>query len=272
VLISVYTVGTDHLSKDGWIWDSGVSCNMMHDKGVLHNYVEFRMSCKVKMGDDNIVDAPGQGDLLSTINVDGEEIQLYFPNVLHVPKLGINLLSQHATLKSGYMMQGKEQGILVQDEETGDNLLLGQTKGSLCYVPLNVQRAHQPREHAHETAAAATIQEETTAQNEDKCQPGQETLTGGSAPQSSPPLPAAVPLSTPARTSSSPPASPASGGSPSDTAPTIAPTSAAPSSTAPDLKIKLTFKEAHQRFGHIRKNRLLTMLERSADVELTGPV
>jgi hypothetical protein len=42
------------------------------------------------------------GDLHSSINIDGWKLELFFPDILHVPKLGQNLLSSFVILNNGY--------------------------------------------------------------------------------------------------------------------------------------------------------------------------
>lgn len=85
VLEMALTGGTTAWCYKEWLWDSML----------LHNMWLLDKQTHIHLRDRQLIQATTQGDLHSWINVNNSEIDLYFPDVLHVPKLSQNLLSSN---------------------------------------------------------------------------------------------------------------------------------------------------------------------------------
>jgi len=106
---------------------------------LLHDVRPLKEPTRVKLGDGRYIQAVSRGDLHSCINIDGKALELFFPNVLHVPKLGQNLLSAHLILKNGYSITGNSHGFIIRSDYDQKPLLIGRSKGSLYFVPIIVK-------------------------------------------------------------------------------------------------------------------------------------
>ena len=113
---------------------------MTPNAALLHNIRPLAKPTQVRLGDGRLIQACTQGDLHSRINVDNRELELCFPNVMHVPELGQNLLSSYVILKNGYRIAGNKDGFVVRQENGGAILLVRHTHNRLSYVPLLVDK------------------------------------------------------------------------------------------------------------------------------------
>jgi len=66
-------------------------------------------------------------------------LELFFHNVLYIPKLGQKLLSAHSILKNGYSITGNSHSFIIRSDYDQKPLLIGCSKGSLYLVPLIVK-------------------------------------------------------------------------------------------------------------------------------------
>jgi len=89
---------------------------MTHNISLLHDIRPLKEPTRVKLGDGRYFQAVSRGDLHCCINIDGKTtLELFFPNVLYVPKLvGQNLLSAHSILKNGYSVTGNSHGFIIR--------------------------------------------------------------------------------------------------------------------------------------------------------------
>ncbi len=87
-----------------WIMDSGATKHMTPHK-VAFNIYEVIPTRNVHMGDDSIVEAIGMGSILVEVLVKGQIRRIRIKDVLHVPKLHVNLLSVSKILSSGCKVQ-----------------------------------------------------------------------------------------------------------------------------------------------------------------------
>ncbi len=121
---SALTIRAMTLKREGWLWDSGTSTSMTPDISLLHNIRALSKPTRVRLRDRRLIHANMQGDLLSHINVNNHEIDLFFPGVLHIPGLGQNLLSLNTILNNGYRINSNQDGFVVQQEEGRATLLI----------------------------------------------------------------------------------------------------------------------------------------------------
>jgi len=103
-------VGQNNINSNEWLWDSGATQAMTHNITLLHDVCPLKGPTRVKLGDGQYIQAVSRGDLHWCINIDGKTLELFFPNMLYVPKLGQNLLSAHPILKNGYSITGNSHG------------------------------------------------------------------------------------------------------------------------------------------------------------------
>jgi hypothetical protein len=130
-------------NREGWLWDSSASSSMMPNISLLHNVRALTKPTQVQLRDRQLIHTSTQGDLHSHINVNDQEIKLFFPSVLHMPKLSQNLLSSNTILNNGYNIHSNHYSFMVQQEEGGASLLIRQMWNGLSYVPLCVKCSAQ---------------------------------------------------------------------------------------------------------------------------------
>jgi transposase InsO family protein len=232
-------------SRQSWLWDSGASASMTPDMSLLHDIRPLKQPTRVRLGDGRFIEAAGQGDLHSRIDIDGRELDLFFPDVLYVPGLGQNLLSSYVILNNGYHIRGNRNGFLVEQESSGAPLLIGQTQGKLTYVPLVVKAppAQPGCPRPLRTEGIAMARSEPAVTSTDKASQGKPAPQDRAQDQG-------------ATTSASPSPSSAASGVPHDEI------------TEQVQRVQLTMDEAHRRFGHISRDRLLRMVNMSSDVSI----
>jgi hypothetical protein len=238
------TVGIKDIAPDEWLWDSGASASMTPDAGLLHNLWPLDHPTQVRLGDGRSIPIAAIGDLHSSININSQKLELFFPDVLHVPELGQNLLSSFVILNNGYQMRGNRNSFLVKQELSGAPLLIGQTRNKLSCVPLVVVRAGHDR---------------------DTALPSIDPLAKGSAD-------AAMTLEVVPCAGGGQAVSVAAVGSANATmtlevVPDAARAADVVLINAP-APVTLTLDQAHQRFGHISQARLVHMLMASSGVTL----
>ncbi len=76
--------------KDAWFIDYEASQHLTFQKEVFSTFEEFSLNHKVYLGDDNMFDVCGKGNIVFNLP---NEISKCIGNVLYVPKLKNNLLS-----------------------------------------------------------------------------------------------------------------------------------------------------------------------------------
>ena len=85
-----------------FILDSGASHTMSPDDSVLINYVPFDAPRPVVLGNATTIQAKGKGTMVFKSLIDSTPKYVPFYNTLHVPKLGLGLISVPVLLKSKY--------------------------------------------------------------------------------------------------------------------------------------------------------------------------
>ena len=87
------TSSTKYKLSNGWYIDSGASKHMTFNKDVIQDYMEYKESLSVRIGDDSVIKAYGEGKVKLHV-FDGEtSVSIVLQKVLFVPKLAKNLLS-----------------------------------------------------------------------------------------------------------------------------------------------------------------------------------
>jgi hypothetical protein len=106
-------------SPDAWIIDSGASHHIAATKDVLSSLTACT-GPPILMGDDSLVEVTGQG------RVDLQNGS--FENVLHVPKLSINLLSVYQIIHTGTrkMMEFTPDSVTIYDMQDNSKIVVGE--------------------------------------------------------------------------------------------------------------------------------------------------
>ena len=92
---------------DGWWIDSGASQHMTFDKKGMHKYVAFKDPLKVKLAENSIILAYGQGHIHVSVYDGAEKVKLLLTDVLYVPKIRSKVLSLPAMTEKGACVQFK---------------------------------------------------------------------------------------------------------------------------------------------------------------------
>ncbi|BFG28891.1 hypothetical protein CerSpe_151650 [Prunus speciosa] len=105
-------------SKSVWFVDSACSNHMTSQQSLLIN-LDMSVTCKVKMGTGDLVQATGKGTLV----VETRKGRRYINEVLLVPGLNENLLSIGQMLEHGYYILFGGNHALICDDSSLDNVV-----------------------------------------------------------------------------------------------------------------------------------------------------
>jgi hypothetical protein len=120
----------DHTTYD-WIVNSGAMQHMTFEQDWFTTY-EHISPWKVFMGDDNILEAIGKGNIKATMQVGGELSHTTINQVLHVPKMKNNFISVSKLIYEGFKVDfdkdgckvNNAHGIIVVEARRENNLYL----------------------------------------------------------------------------------------------------------------------------------------------------
>lgn len=95
-----------------WILDSGASAHMSYQR---ENFVELHeySGSPLKLGNQEVIEVVGQGNILIDKCVNGQWETSILKNVLYVPKLRRNLLSEGVVTRQGYNIVKKYTGAFI---------------------------------------------------------------------------------------------------------------------------------------------------------------
>ena len=130
---------TGHLND--WIVDSGEICYMNNDDKLNFELCSLEQPLKVTLGDGYAVEATGRGTVtLKATSMDGQASRCKLHEVLYVPDLSYNLISEYKKAKAGKMIEFSETSCQLLDPNR--KLIAVATRvGSLYY--LKCQMVHQ---------------------------------------------------------------------------------------------------------------------------------
>ena len=74
-----------------WVIDSGATNHFCADRRAFSDY--RKASQTVRIGDDSVLQATGQGTVALSVYADGKKEIFYLRNALHVPDIALNLIS-----------------------------------------------------------------------------------------------------------------------------------------------------------------------------------
>ena len=125
-----------------WIVDSGASCHMTNRRELMSNLVTFSTPEKVSLGDGNMIDAVGCGDVKLQMFIHDEGKFSTLSNVLLVPDLKCSLFSVRAAAARGKSVRfnGRECWI---ENSAGEKLAEAAIEGKLYLL-----KCHQSTEAA----------------------------------------------------------------------------------------------------------------------------
>eukprot|EP00794_Sanderia_malayensis_P002110 gene2108-2395_t len=98
---ALYTGENVVTSNSCWIVDSGATQHMTYEKDSLYDFVTFKQSSTIILGDNQAILAYGKGTYRFTTVVEGKLQKIVLHDVLYLPDLGKNLLSVRAMTKLG---------------------------------------------------------------------------------------------------------------------------------------------------------------------------
>ena len=101
-----------------WFVDSAYSNHMTSQESELIN-IDKIMTCKVKMGSGDLVQATGKGTLV----VETQHGKRYIKEVLFVPGLDENLLSVGQMMENGYYILFGGNKAMIFDDESLNNVV-----------------------------------------------------------------------------------------------------------------------------------------------------
>lgn len=122
------------VDEDVWFMDSACSNHMTSQESKLIN-IDRSVTCKVKMGSGDLVQAAGKGTLV----VDTKHGVRHIQEVLLVPGLDENLLSVGQMMEHGYyILFGGNKAIIFDDETLTNVVAKVIMKGNKCF-PLTLE-------------------------------------------------------------------------------------------------------------------------------------
>ncbi|KAK2990408.1 hypothetical protein RJ640_001740 [Escallonia rubra] len=122
----------NHSGKtSSWIFDSGASHHMTHDSSILVERSTSFIPSSIQTADGSSMEVHQLGSIDSTSFPSGE---LCVSNVLHVPKLSVNLLSISQLVDAGCDVIFSPSGCVVQDRHTGRQIGTGRRDGGLYFL------------------------------------------------------------------------------------------------------------------------------------------
>jgi hypothetical protein len=107
---AAFSASTSSTNKDIWHVDTGASQHICVRRDWFLKYVDLTTSVEVSLGDGRVHYAKGIGSVEVLADVLGQQLKIYFDDVLYVPTMTLNLLSTSAidyeysfTIKKGVM-------------------------------------------------------------------------------------------------------------------------------------------------------------------------
>ena len=129
---ALYGVCNTSVSPDVWIIDSGATKHMSPCLDQFSDYVPFRVSESVSLGNGTVCDALGIGRVVVSMLCEGEVKRYTLSDVLYVPQLVNNFFSvTAATLKGHQVTFAKKQCTIHRD---GKLIATGSSMNHIWYV------------------------------------------------------------------------------------------------------------------------------------------
>jgi hypothetical protein len=134
------TLGADKSpNEERFVIDSGATDHMVRNQGILSSYEQFAVPRKVKLGNDGVCLAYGQGNLAIDCYVDeGKKNRLDIHKAIYVPDLRCNMLSVKSIGDHGNSVVFKNNRAKIL---TADGKLLGTGSWKNRYCILNRAKA-----------------------------------------------------------------------------------------------------------------------------------
>jgi transposase InsO family protein len=109
-LLGVKSKDIEICDSEKWYVDSGASDHMTSRKEWFNNYELFETQLPVRIGDGKNIMAIGKGNINVQAKIGDKWVDSHLLNVLHVPKLKVNLFSCGACLDKGIKMMTDSNG------------------------------------------------------------------------------------------------------------------------------------------------------------------
>lgn len=111
-----------------WIMDSEATNHVTLHKMTFDIY-EVISPCNMRMSDDSMTEAIRMGSFVIGVETRGKMTRICITNVLHVPKLQVNLLSASKFLSNGFKVQLHVNDCIVGGEN-GNVVAIAQHEGN----------------------------------------------------------------------------------------------------------------------------------------------
>jgi len=129
LVFTVYETGNTTKHLFDWIIDSGACQNLCSNQGsfIRGNYKEIAPQ-GIEIADGSRIEAIGRGDISTG--------QLILSDVLHVPRVGGNLISVGRLIDAGYGVSFESARCTISKER---NTSITKRKGNLCYLQAEIR-------------------------------------------------------------------------------------------------------------------------------------
>jgi uncharacterized membrane protein YgcG len=105
------------LKETDFVIDSGATAHMVNDPRMLHDIQNFQTPRKVILGDRHACQAIGEGRMKLNTSAKGQQTELFFDQVLLVPKLSGNFISVSAATAKGNSILFEDGGAIIRNSQ-----------------------------------------------------------------------------------------------------------------------------------------------------------
>lgn len=109
LISTLFTSNNGEQNKDTWFLDSGATDHMSGDVQKFVNLQHFKSPVPVRVGNGNIINASGRGNVYVQAYDSEHWISKYLQDVLFVPDLKYNLFSMRAALDKGLRLEADNE-------------------------------------------------------------------------------------------------------------------------------------------------------------------
>ena len=93
------------VNKSSWLLDSGATSHMCDNRQLFENYENLENAIPIRLGDGHVVYGIGRGKIAVLAFNGNYWVEWNLINVLHVPKIKINLFSMGSALAKGIRLE-----------------------------------------------------------------------------------------------------------------------------------------------------------------------
>ena len=128
----------DRINATTWLLDSGATKHMAPNQKWFSSYRRLEEPKHVWLGDHTYIMAISISHISIELNLNGQKVDGMFKNVLHVPKLGGNLLSISQLTWTGSHVLFKSDGATIMHHMTGREMAKARCEGGLYQLRVSI--------------------------------------------------------------------------------------------------------------------------------------